>query len=216
MARDGLGILIGTVLFAAVMIWGALTTSHFFLDTVAVVSALLVVFVAYFFRDPERAVPADSRNVVSPADGKVVEIEESHEGEFMNADATRVAIFLNIFDVHVNRVPISGKVSLFRYQKGSFVSAFKAEASEVNEQTIIGIENGERRLLFKQIAGLIARRIVCTVREGNNVQLGERCGIIKFGSRVDIFLPKSVKLQVKLGQKVKGGESIIGVFTDEV
>ncbi len=216
MARDGLGIIIGMVLFTAVIVWGALMTPYLFVDIVAVLGVLLAGLTVYFFRDPEREVPTGSNNVISPADGKVVEIEDAYEGDFMKCETTRIGIFLNVFDVHVNRIPISGSVEFFRYKKGAFLQAYKADASDINEQTVIGIQGDERKVLFKQIAGLIARRIVCHVREGNKVTLGDRFGMIKFGSRVDIFLPKNVNVQVELNQKVKGGKSILGVFTDEV
>lgn len=205
--------MIGLALFTIILVVGAITNPATHMKILAVFGVLLTALVVNFFRDPERQIPQDENYVLSPADGKVIEICDEREDDFLKQDATRVSIFLNIFDVHVNRIPISGKVGYFRYQKGSFIKAYKSDASEVNEQTIIGIEKGTRKLLFKQIAGLIARRIVCQVRQGNNVQSGERFGMIKFGSRVDIFLPRNVKLKVELNQKVRGGESIIGVFT---
>jgi len=172
----------------------------------------LTIFVLYFFRDPQRAITEGANNILSPADGKVVDIREHFEDEFLQEKCTRVSIFLSVFNVHVNRIPMAGAVKYFRYQTGAFVNAYKSDASEINEQTVIGIENGKCNILFKQIAGLIARRIVCNVREGNTVNLGERFGIIKFGSRVDIFFPKNVDVKVKLKEKVKGGQSIIGVI----
>lgn len=212
MNREGFALILGFVLFSAVLITNAVVTGHPYLKILSGLSVLVTGLVVYFFRDPERTIPESPNNVLSPADGKVVEIRDEVENEFLKDLCTRVSIFLSVFDVHVNRIPVGGKVGYFRYQKGSFVNAYKSEASEVNEQTVIGIENGKINLLFKQIAGLIARRIVCDVREGNNVTSGERFGIIKFGSRVDIFLPKSVDVKVKVKQKVKGGESIIGVI----
>ena len=200
------------VLFSAILIAGSLVTEHLHLKIFTGVSVLLTGFVMYFFRDPERTIPEGSDNILSPADGKVVDIREHFEGEFLNEMCTRVSVFLSVFNVHVNRIPIAGNVKFFRYQKGAFVNAYKQDASEINEQTVIGIENGKCNILFKQIAGLIARRIVCNVREGNTVSLGERFGIIKFGSRVDIFFPKNVDVKVKLKEKVKGGQSIIGVI----
>lgn len=208
--------IVGMVLFTTIMTIGAVANPLTHLKIMAVISVLLTVLVLIFFRDPGRQIPPGDGNVLSPADGKVIEIVDDHDDEFMHADVTRIGIFMNVFNVHVNRIPIAGKVNYFRYQKGSFIQAYKSEAAEVNEQTVIGIENGERKLLFKQIAGLLARRIVCNVRQGNKVQPGERFGMIKFGSRVDIFLPKNVDISVRLNQKVKGGESIIGVFSNEV
>jgi len=147
----------------------------------------------------------------------VIEIVQEKEPDFIGAETTRISIFLNLFDVHVNRTPIAGKVEFFRYKKGAFLKAYKSAASDVNEQTVIGIQDAKnRRVLFKQIAGLIARRIVCYLREGHEVGVGERFGMIKFGSRVDVFLPAGVDIKVKLQDKVKGGESILGVFANEI
>ncbi|MFQ5602552.1 MAG: phosphatidylserine decarboxylase family protein [bacterium] len=211
MSKEGFGIIIGMVLSSAIMTTGAVLTPHLHLTVFAVIVVVLTGFMFYFFRDPERTIPAAANVVVSPADGKVIEIQEDFEKEFLNGKSTRISIFLSVFDVHVNRIPISGTVGYFRYRRGSFVQAFKSEASEINEQTIIGIENDRHKILFKQIAGIIARRIVCHVREGIVVEQGERFGIIKFGSRVDVFLPEEFEIKVSLNQKVKGGESIIGV-----
>ena len=212
MNKEGLGIVVGLVLFSGILIAGSLVTGHLYLKIITGISVLLTVLVIYFFRDPERTIPEGADNILSPADGKVVDIREQFEDEFLHEMCTRVSIFLSVFNVHVNRIPISGDVKYFRYQKGAFVNAYKSDASEINERTVIGIENGKCSILFKQIAGLIARRIVCNVREGNTVKLGERFGIIKFGSRVDIFFPKNVDVKIKLKEKVKGGQSIIGVI----
>ena len=212
MSKEGLGIIVGMALFSGILIAGSRVTGHLYLRIFTGVSIFLTIFVIYFFRDPERAIPEGANNILSPADGKVVDIREHFEDEFLQEKCTRVSIFLSVFNVHVNRIPLAGSVKYFRYQTGAFVNAYKSDASEINEQTVIGIENGKCNILFKQIAGLIARRIVCNVREGNTVNLGERFGIIKFGSRVDIFFPKNVDVKVKLKEKVKGGQSIIGVI----
>ena len=127
----------------------------------------------------------------------------------------RISIFLSIFDVHINRIPISGKVSYYNYNPGAFLPAYREKASLLNEQTSIGITNGVHKVLVRQIAGLLARRIVCTIREGEDVLQGSRFGLIKFGSRVDLFLPPGVHLQIEKGQKVKGGETVIGVLPHE-
>jgi len=201
------------ILFSGIVVTGAVVTPFWHLTVIAVVSVLLTLLVLYFFRDPERNIPSEANLVLSPADGRVVEICEEVENDYLREKVQRVSIFLSVFDVHVNRIPVSGKVGFFRYKKGSFVQAYKSEASDVNEQTVIGIESGGVKILFKQIAGIIARRIVCHVREGNEVTAGERFGMIKFGSRVDIFLPMNVEVKVVLKQKVKAGESIIGVIS---
>lgn len=213
MNKEGFGILLGLVLSTIVLVLGGLLSDHFFLNIIAVVGLILSGFVIYFFRDPDRPIPDNPNYILSPADGKIIAIQDEFEREYLETQTTRVSIFLNIFDVHVNRIPMAGRVAYFRYQKGSFIRAYKDDASDINEQTVLGIENGGNKLLFKQIAGLIARRIVCDVREGNVVKAGERFGMIKFGSRVDIFLPNNIKLKVDLKQKVKGGESILGEFT---
>ncbi|RMF59708.1 MAG: phosphatidylserine decarboxylase family protein [Calditrichaeota bacterium] len=212
MSREGIGPVVGLVLFTGIVLAGAIVTARVHLQILSGISLLLTLLVVNFFRDPERTIPEGEDYILSPADGKVVEIRREFEDTYLKGETTRVSIFLSIFDVHINRVPMSGRVEYFRYRKGSFVQAYKSEASEVNEQTAIGIENGSRKILFKQIAGILARRIVCNIREGNTVRSGERFGMIKFGSRVDIFVPENVELRVALNQKVKGGESIIGVF----
>lgn len=216
MARDGLGIVFGAVFSAVFLIIGTFITPYLLVKIMAAVGVIFALFVLNFFRDPDRPLPDGEANIISPADGKVVEIIEEYEADFFDKKITRISIFMNVFDVHVNRIPISGTVSHFKYKKGSFKNAYQSAASEVNEQTIIGITNGKRKLLFKQIAGLIARRIVCHVREAQYVQIGERFGLIKFGSRIDLLLPDDVEIKVKLNQKVKSGQSIIGVFRDEI
>ena len=175
------------------------------------VSMLLFGFVIYFFRDPVRKLPEGIKNneVISPADGKVMMIEEIDEDKFLKSRAKMIGIFLSPLNVHVNRVPASGKVELFEYVKGDYIVAFDHKSSERNERTIIGITTPEFRVLFKQIAGFVARRIVCNLRTGNNVKRGEKFGMIKFGSRVDVILPVNSIVKVSVNQKVTGGETII-------
>ena len=163
---------------------------------------ILAAFCLYFFRDPERAVPPGPV-AVSPADGKVVAILPDAAG------AQRVSIFLNIFDVHVNRSPIAGKVMCVKYKKGQFLVASKEAASHSNEQNVITVEGGGTRVVFTQIAGLIARRIVCSKKAGDMVDAGERVGLIKFGSRVDVLCDAGAALQVKVGDRVRGGASVL-------
>ena len=178
----------------------------------SVVLWLLTAFTIFFFRDPERNIPAGFGLVVAPADGTVIGIDEVEEPEFVKAPARRVTIFLSPFNVHVNRAPYDGEVKLFRYQPGRFLVASLPAASTENEQSIIGLETVEGKILFKQIAGILARRIVCEIREGHRVRRGERFGMIKFGSRMEVFLPRSMEIKVRLREKVKAGESIIGEF----
>ncbi|RCK77822.1 MAG: Phosphatidylserine decarboxylase [Candidatus Ozemobacter sibiricus] len=176
---------------------------------VAAVFALLAGFSAYFFRDPERAIPSGEGVIVSPADGRVVGIETVDQVPFLDGPAQRISIFLSIFDVHINRAPIEGKVTWRQYNPGRFLPANVPKASLDNEQNSIGIEDGGYKVLVRQIAGIIARRIVCWVDPGQAVARGERFGLIRFGSRTDLFLPLSAKVAVTVGQKVQGGSTII-------
>lgn len=177
------------------------------------VFGILAIFNLFFFRDPERKVVRDDSAILSPADGRVVVVRKIDlEPHFIRSEAYQVSIFLSVFNVHVNRNPVSGIVEYFRYQKGKFLVAMKEDASVSNEQTIIGIESPKGKVLFKQIAGLIARRIVCDLREGFSVEQGEKMGMIMYGSRVDVFFPVSATPTVKVGDRVKGGLSVIGRF----
>ena len=166
-------------------------------------------FVTWFFRDPERRIPNEPNVIVSPADGKITEIVT--ENEPINGKlCKRVTIFLSVFNVHVNRVPIEGTIEDIRYNPGKFLAAFNPKASMDNEQNLILINNGRTHIFVKQIAGLIARRIVCWPKKGDHYESGQRYGLIRFGSRVDILLPENTKLSVVCGDKVSGGKSIIG------
>jgi phosphatidylserine decarboxylase len=167
---------------------------------------LLGLFIFYFFRDPERAIPADPGAVVSPADGRVIEIMD----EPLDSRAgRRVSIFLSIWDVHVQRAPVAGRIAGVVHRPGRFYGAFRSAASRENEQNVVSIETRGGMLVFKQIAGAIARRVLCWKSVGDAVALGERVGLIRFGSRVDLWVPMEAHLMVQKGQKVKGGESIL-------
>lgn len=170
----------------------------------------------YFFRDPNRIIPDNSQAILSAADGKVVQIVEEFEPNFFQQQVRRVSIFLSVFNVHVNRIPLSGQVEYIKYIPGKFLAAFKEKASQENEQTEIGITaDSGYRVMYKQIAGIIARRIVCDLKEGQLVKAGARMGMIRYGSRVDIFFPLNAKVLVDIGQKVYGGETIIATFEDQ-
>jgi phosphatidylserine decarboxylase len=169
----------------------------------------LFLFVTWFFRDPERNIPEDPNAIVSPGDGKVVEIIQEKD-PLLDEAYTRVSIFLNVFNVHVNRVPIAGRIQATRYNPGKFLNAASHKASLDNEQSAILLNNGRVTILVKQIAGLIARRIVCWAKEGDEYQRGQRYGLIRFGSRMDIFLPEGTNIKVAIGDIVHGGSSIIG------
>lgn len=166
----------------------------------------LAAFFLWFFRDPEREIPDTPGAVVSPADGKVTGIWPVTES---GVQQTRISIFLNVFDVHVNRSPIGGIIREVRYQVGKFGNAMNLTSAEHNEQNIVIVEGEGEPVIFKQIAGLLARRIVFTKKAGDRVERGERVGLIKFGSRVDVFLDASANLQVKIGDRVKGGSSVL-------
>jgi phosphatidylserine decarboxylase len=166
----------------------------------------LGLFVFYFFRDPQRSVPSEPGIVVSPADGHVIEIVDE---PFDATMGRRITIFLSIWDVHVQRAPVAGRVAGVVYRPGRFYAAMRKAASRENEQNVISIHTPGGMLVFKQIAGAIARRVICWKHEGEEVSLGERVGLIRFGSRVDVWLPLESQVVVKRGQKVKGGESIL-------
>lgn len=169
----------------------------------------LGLFTTFFFRDPERTVPGDPRLVLSPADGKVVQVIPAAADHPLGPGTTQISIFLSIFDVHINRSPIAGKIAAVSYHPGEFLPAFDDKASLRNEQNSVIVEGGSSRVMFKQIAGLIARRIVFKKRAGDDVAAGERVGLIKFGSRVDVFLPAGALLKVKPGDRVSGGTSVL-------
>jgi phosphatidylserine decarboxylase len=166
-------------------------------------------FTAYFFRDPDRVPPAGRGLVLSPADGRVVAVEEAPEGNPLGPGARQVSIFLSIFDVHVNRSPVAGRVGRVEYHPGSFLPAFDARASLRNEQNSVLIDDGGGGVAFKQIAGLLARRIVFRKKKGDLVEAGERVGMIKFGSRVDVFVPAAARLSVRRGDRVRAGLSVL-------
>lgn len=215
-ARAGVNIIAGSfaVFFLLLIIWIFYRNS--LLLSVVILAGLIFLFNIYFFRDPDRTTPEDPLAIISAGDGKVIQIVEEFEPNYFQDRVWRVSIFLSVFDVHVNRIPISGRVNYYRFIPGKFFAAFKEKASLENEQTAIGIisETGYQ-VMFKQIAGIIARRIVCRVREGERVKAGDRMGLIRYGSRVDMFFPLSAKILVDVGQKVFGGETIIAAFVDD-
>ena len=172
---------------------------------------VLAAFFLWFFRDPERKIPVGPGQIVSPADGLVTDAEWI---ETTSGSRLRLSIFLNVFDVHVNRSPIAGTVKLVEFRKGLFLNAMKSESVLNNEQTMIVVDAGEYEVSFKQIAGLLARRIVCNVKAGDRVERGQRIGLIKFGSRVDVLLPAAANLKVKTGSRVRGGSSVLAEIAE--
>jgi len=197
MAKDAIPYLI-PLLVLTVLFWayGSKTT--------AIVFLVLSLFLAFFFRDPERKIPVDPSVIVSPADGKVVEILRQVDG------TTRISIFLSIFNVHINRSPVEGVIASTQYTPGKFKPAYDASASTENERNVLVIDHGSYKITVSQIAGILARRIVCWKKTGEHVRKGERFGLIKFGSRVDLTLPVNVIPSVKMGDKVKGGSTVMG------
>jgi phosphatidylserine decarboxylase len=187
------------------LILGGLS-SFLHIPVLTILIVVLAAFVAFFFRNPERQIPDGKNLIVSPADGKVVKISRQEDG------IQTVCIFLNVFNVHVNRSPIDGTVKRFEYKRGLFKVAFDDEASKVNEQNIVTIENNNVQIIVKQVAGLIARRVVCWKKIDDKLQRGELFGLIRFGSRVDIILPECARIRVKVGDHVQGGSSIIGDY----
>jgi phosphatidylserine decarboxylase len=199
MVRDGIYYAIALAVLAVII--GVLTTPW-----LAVIPLLFAAFFLWFFRDPEREVPHTPGLIVSPADGKVTDVSNvAVEG----APRTRISIFLNVFDVHVNRSPIAGTITHVKYQKGKFGNAMANASSEANEQNVITLQGQGQTLVLRQIAGLLARRLVFTKRVGDQVARGERIGMMKFGSRMDVIMDASVALQVKLGDRVKGGVTVL-------
>jgi phosphatidylserine decarboxylase len=212
MNKEGFSFLITSLgIFIVLFLLGAYNPGVI-LFALAFIFFLLSLFWVLFFRDPERQTPQGENLILSSADGKVISITPFENIDFVGGKATLVSVFMSVFDVHVNRLPISGQVKYVKYNSGKFLPAFKDKASLENEQTELGIENDHGRIILKQIAGIIARRIVCKVKPGDSVKAGERFGMIKFGSRVDLFLPDNVEIKVKLDQKVKAGKTIIGIF----
>lgn len=177
--------------------------------------AVAVVFFGFstnFFRDPDRTTPSGDHLVVSPADGKVILIKQVNQPEYLSSDATQISIFMSPLNVHVNRNPITGTVRHTRYVKGEYFAAYADKASEKNEQMVVGIENTYGKVLFKQIAGVVARRIVCELKPGDSVKAGGRFGMIKFGSRVDIFVPTNTAVKVHVGDVAVAGETVLAVY----
>jgi len=203
MVRDGYYYAAGCLVAALALAW--LTNAAW-----AILPVALAAFFLWFFRDPERAIPQDPGAVVSPADGKVTDVGPVTVG---NRSWMRVSVFLNVFDVHVNRSPISGVIREVRYQRGKYLNAMDAVSAEQNEQNIVTVEGEGQQIVFKQIAGLLARRIVFNPKIGDHLQRGQRVGLIKFGSRTDLLLEPSARVQVKVGDRVKGGASVVA-FVD--
>jgi len=205
--RDAIPYLVACVALAIV--------AYLLMPLASAIPLTLLVLIAFFFRDPERKPPHMPSALISPADGRIIEINEVFEEKFLNDVSQRVSIFLSLFDVHVVRSPAYGEVGYLSYEKGGFLPAFHKLASHENERNFVGICNSHTKVLMTQVAGVLARRIVCYLKEGDILVQGQRVGLIKFGSRVDIFVPMSVEITVIKGQKVRAGETIIGRLRTE-
>lgn len=195
---------------AGLSLWGSL---HYLTPVFLAVAG----FGLYFFRDPYREPPPGEEKILAPADGRVVEITEVDERDFLGERSVKVGIFLSLFDVHINRSPCAGEVEYLRYEQGRFLNALSRRAAQHNENNLIGIADGAgggHKVLVRQIAGQVARRIVCDCEVGQQVERGEKIGMIKFGSRTELYVPVSqlAKLDVTLGSKLRAGESVIGTF----
>lgn len=205
MVRDGY--YYGLSLIAAAVLLGWLTHPAW-----AIVPVLLACFLLWFFRDPERAIPQEPGALVSPADGKITDISAIHG---VDGKQTRISIFLSVFDVHVNRSPIAGVIRDVRYQRGRFLDARSPDCAGQNEQNIVSVEEDGQQVVFKQIAGLLARRIVFTPKPGDRLERGQRVGLIKFGSRTDVLFDAEARVNVKVGDRVKGGASVLAYLPQQ-
>jgi phosphatidylserine decarboxylase len=207
----GYDVFFAVVLFCLVLALGSyFLIDHLIVKTVLVSSAILLfIFTLNFFRDPERVVPGGDHLVISPADGTVIKIEDVVEEKYIKGPATMVCIFMSPINVHVNRNPVTGTVGYYEYVKGEYFAAFEDKASLKNEQTHIGMESAKGKVFFKQIAGFVARRIVADLKVGDTVEAGKRFGMIKFGSRVDIYVPKHADIKVVMNQKTVAGETVV-------
>jgi phosphatidylserine decarboxylase len=202
-ARPGYRFILMGLITALLGLWAGWL--YFFLGVI------LTVFFVYFFRDPERRVPAEAGVVISPADGRVISLERVREEHFLKQPAQKLSIFMNIFDVHVNRAPVAGRVQGTVYQPGRYLAADRPEAPDQNEQLALHLKDTKGfDIVMVQIAGLVARRIISYVQKGDELDRGERVGLICFGSRVDLYFPEECQVQVHIGQKVKAGSSILG------
>lgn len=214
--KEGYKIIFNSFLILAVavavpfLILGLSKTSYI----AAAIGLALFVLIVRFFREPSREVQEDDTVVVAPADGTIVQVKEVYESEYLKCQCTQVSIFMSVFNVHVNWFPVNGTVEYFKYHPGNYLVAMHPKSSEKNERTTVVVNRFGTPILMRQIAGLLARRIVCYAREGSEIAKGDQVGFIKFGSRVDLFLPLGSRVQVTKGQRVKGCETIIAKLPD--
>ncbi|OFY38628.1 MAG: phosphatidylserine decarboxylase [Bacteroidetes bacterium GWF2_40_14] len=212
--KEGYGIVLKgffliSIAVAIVILWKGLTITSYIS---ALAGLVIFSFLLRFFRSPNRVVLTDDTAVLAPADGKIVIVKEVYEGEYLKCNCIQVSVFMSVFNVHINWFPVGGVVSYFKYHPGNYLVAMHPKSSEKNERTSIVVDHNGTPVLFRQIAGLLARRIVCYAKEGTEIEQGDQTGFIKFGSRVDIFLPIDSRIQVTRGQHVKGRQTVIARF----
>lgn len=216
-AREGYPFLIGSLLGAIILyVFSTMAHDYWFIiwRTLSVVIFLFALFTAYFFRDPERSVPYDDTALLAPADGTIIDIREVEEPLYLKDKVKRVSIFMSPLDVHINRAPLTGAIDFVHYHPGKFLSAFKEKASLDNESILIGFkaQKDAQKIAVKLIAGLIARRIVFNKKVQDKLRQGERIGMIRFGSRAELFCPLSTEIRVTIGDKVTAGQSVMGTI----
>jgi phosphatidylserine decarboxylase len=207
---------VGTIAIVVfiVIISSFFISNHYIKYSFITISAIFFAFTLNFFRDPDRTTPSEKNLLISPADGEVIDISVAEENIFLNGISKKVSIFMSPLDVHVNRIPMDGKIDYLKYHEGENLVAFDDKSSDKNERMEIGMTNKYGKILFKQIAGFIARRIVCTLTLGQSVKAGERFGMIKFGSRVDIYMPVGAEILISMNQNVYAGETVIAKFNN--
>jgi phosphatidylserine decarboxylase len=217
LTRYGTDVLVAVLIISIVLVGLAIWTDEQWLRYLLLaVAVFIAIFSLNFFRDPDRTIAANGKPIenliVSPADGKVVVVGPMEEAEYIRGPATMISIFMSPLDVHVNRAPITGVVEYYKYIKGEFLVAHDTAATHRNERAVLGMSSNGRKIAFAQVAGYIARRIVCEAKVGDTLKVGERFGMIKFGSRVDIFLPPGTKINVKVGDRTVAGETVLAEF----
>ena len=219
-APEGFPFILGSLVFTAIasvftfLTYNAGGTAFHISSGAVCFFSIVVSFMGYFFRDPDRTIPGGKGLFVAPADGKIILIKDVNEKKYLKSDAKEISIFMSPFNVHVNRAPCDGKVSAVKHSPGRYMAAYKDDASLKNENIAMLLEGKYGKILVRQVAGFIARRAVCRVKVGDALKRGERYGMIKFSSRLDVYLPKNAEITVKLGDVVKAGETVIARIKD--
>ncbi|MEX2573428.1 MAG: phosphatidylserine decarboxylase family protein [Balneolaceae bacterium] len=211
LATEGYSSITAVLLFSGLVAWAVSFLDHWSVYLIYLLLISLCGLIIFFFRDPERKTPDDPFLIVSPADGRIVLVKESDEPSYLKQKVTQISIFLSPLDVHVNRVPVSGKLEYLEYFPGTYLMAWEDHASELNERAHFGVRHSSGvKMMFKQITGFLARRIVFHIKEGEELHAGQRFGIMKFGSRMDLLLPAEVQIDVREGDRTVAGETILG------